>query len=140
MSRVKHTTKEVELLARLMKSEALGEGKFGMMLVGNAGVNRVVAHCGLHRRATSIQQMVFQDPGGFEGANTPLFNQPVTKMHKDLAKKTLVFWRAHPAFRALYFRNPGAGQPCGPEFFGPLSGRFKNHCYYNPAPEEECGI
>jgi N-acetylmuramoyl-L-alanine amidase len=140
MARIKSTTAEVALLARLMKAEALGEGKFGMMLVGNVGVNRVIADCGLHRRATSIKQMVYQDPGGFEGVNTPLFNEPVTRLHKDLASKTIDFWRAHPATYALYFRNPGRGNPCGDYFFGPLVGRFKNHCYYNPDPSEDCGL
>lgn len=140
MARVKHTTAEVNLLARLMKSEALGEGRFGMMLVGNVGVNRVVAGCGLHKRATSIKQMVYQDPGGFEGVNTPLFNEPVNQLHRNLAKKTIDFWRADPATRALYFRNPGRGNPCGESFFGPLAGRWKSHCFYNPSPDEECGL
>ena len=45
MSRCKATTKEVELLARLMRAEALGEGNTGMLLVANVGVNRVVADC-----------------------------------------------------------------------------------------------
>lgn len=140
MPRIKSTTAEVTLLARLMKSEALGEGRFGMMLVGNVGVNRVIASCGLHRNLTSIKQMVYQDPGGFEGVNTPLFNEPVTSLHRKLAKRTIDFWKAHPATRALYFRNPGAGNPCGEEFFGVFSGRFKSHCFYDPYPEEECGL
>ena len=36
MARISYTEKEVELLARLIKSEALGEGEEGMLLVGNA--------------------------------------------------------------------------------------------------------
>ena len=35
MARISYTEKEVELLARLIKSEALGEGEEGMLLVGN---------------------------------------------------------------------------------------------------------
>jgi N-acetylmuramoyl-L-alanine amidase len=140
MARIKHTSSEVTLLARLMKAEALGEGKFGMLLVGNVGVNRVIATCGLHKSVSSIKQMVYQQPGGFAGVNTPLFNEPVTKMQKDLAHKTIVFWRADPANYALYFRNPGQGNPCGDYFFGPFVGRYKNHCYYNPDPEENCGL
>ena len=45
MARISYTEKEVELLARLIKSEALGEGEEGMLLVGNVIVNRVVAIC-----------------------------------------------------------------------------------------------
>ena len=45
MARISYTEKEVELLARLIKSEALGEGEEGMLLVGNVIVNRVDANC-----------------------------------------------------------------------------------------------
>lgn len=40
---VKYTTKEKELLARLMRAEAVGEGDLGMLMVGNVGINRVLA-------------------------------------------------------------------------------------------------
>ena len=39
---VKYTEKELDLLARLMRAEALGEGNLGMLMVGNVGVNRVM--------------------------------------------------------------------------------------------------
>lgn len=42
---VKYTEKEMELLARLMRAEAVGEGDLGMLMVGNVGVNRVLADC-----------------------------------------------------------------------------------------------
>ena len=42
---VKYTDKELELLARLMRAEAVGEGNLGMLMVGNVGVNRVIAKC-----------------------------------------------------------------------------------------------
>ena len=42
---VKYTTKEKELLARLMRAEAVGEGDLGMLMVGNVGINRVLADC-----------------------------------------------------------------------------------------------
>ena len=42
-SRIAYNSKEVELLARLIKAEALGEGQEGMLLVGNVVVNRVAA-------------------------------------------------------------------------------------------------
>ena len=37
--RVRYNTKEVDLLARIMRAEALGEGIFGMKLVGIDIVN-----------------------------------------------------------------------------------------------------
>ena len=45
MSRIPYNSKEIELLARIMRAEAIGEGVFGMKLVGNVVVNRVVATC-----------------------------------------------------------------------------------------------
>ena len=35
----------MDLLARLMRAEAEGDGQLGMLLVGNVGVNRVLADC-----------------------------------------------------------------------------------------------
>lgn len=34
-----HTSKEVQLLARLLREEAKGDGKLGMLMVGNVGGN-----------------------------------------------------------------------------------------------------
>ena len=39
MGIIKYTTKERDLLARLMRAEAVGEGNLGMLMVGNVGVN-----------------------------------------------------------------------------------------------------
>ena len=61
---VKYTEKELELLARLMRAEAVGEGNLGMLMVGNVGVNRVIADCLTFRDIKTISQMVFQFPGG----------------------------------------------------------------------------
>ena len=61
---VKYTEKELELLARLMRAEAVGEGNLGMLMVGNVGVNRVIADCLTFRDIKTISQMVFQSPGG----------------------------------------------------------------------------
>ena len=45
MSVIKYTSKDVDLLARLMRAEAEGEGQEGMLMVGNVGVNRVLSDC-----------------------------------------------------------------------------------------------
>ena len=45
MSIIQYTKKEAELLARLMRAEAESEGELGMLMVGNVGVNRVLANC-----------------------------------------------------------------------------------------------
>ena len=64
MSIVAYTTKEVDLLARLMRAEAVGEGQLGMLMVGNVGINRVLANCLTFKDINSITDMVFQSPGG----------------------------------------------------------------------------
>ncbi len=61
---VKYTEKEKELLARLMRAEAVGEGELGMLMVGNVGINRVLADCLTFKNITTISQMVYQSPGG----------------------------------------------------------------------------
>lgn len=56
---VAHTEEEVKLLARLMRAEAEGDGRLGMLMVGNVGVNRVIADCLDFRGIRTIRQMVF---------------------------------------------------------------------------------
>ena len=40
-----YTNRELDLLARIMRAEALGEGNLGMLMVGNVVANRVLADC-----------------------------------------------------------------------------------------------
>lgn len=139
-SRCKYTTKEVDLLARLMKAEAVGEGKKGMLLVGNVGVNRVVARCDLFKKVHSITQMVYQDPGGFTSIDTKLFNSGANKMQKNLALKTIKAWQGWPATRSLFFYSPGKGKTCKKKFYGNFVGQFKGHCFYQFDKSKKCGL
>lgn len=59
---VKYTEKEMELLARLMRAEAVGEGDLGMLMVGNVGVNRVLADCLTFKDITTVSKMIYQSP------------------------------------------------------------------------------
>ena len=45
MAIINYNSNERDLLSRLMRAEALGEGELGMLMVGNVGVNRVLANC-----------------------------------------------------------------------------------------------
>ena len=65
MTIIAHTTKEVDLLARLMRAEAVGEGDLGMLMVGNVGVNRALTDCLDFKNIQTITEMVYQSPGGF---------------------------------------------------------------------------
>lgn len=139
MTRVRYVTKDIDLLARLMRSEALGEGAFGMKLVGNVTVNRIVATCLNFKNINTVSKAVYQK-GQFEGVGTPLFNASPNGKERQMATDCLKFWRAHPAYAALFFQNPGKGKPCKERFWGTYSGRFKNHCFYNPDNINACNL
>lgn len=65
MSIIAHTTKERDLLARLMRAEAVGEGELGMLMVGNVAVNRVLADCLTFKNTRTISEVIYQSPGGY---------------------------------------------------------------------------
>ncbi|RHM61488.1 MULTISPECIES: cell wall hydrolase [Coprobacillaceae] len=137
--RIAYNPKEVDLLARLIKSEALSEGDLGMLLVGNVVINRVVAICDVFRQVTSITEAVYQK-NAFAGVGTPLFNSGVNDKEKELALRTITSFRQQPAQNALWFKNPGTNVSCPPTFYGTLSGRYKNHCFYNPQSNLNCEL
>lgn len=130
---VKYTDKELELLARLMRAEALGEGVLGMLMVGNVCVNRVLADCLTFKDIDSINKMIFQNPGGFSGTNSSLFYGNPTEKEKNLAKRVLRGEYFFPATNALWFYAPTSGVECSSTWWDQkLSGRYKNHCFYIP--------
>lgn len=129
ISRVKYTKSEVELLARIMRAEALGEGETGMLLVGNVVVNRVKSKCGAFKNINTVTKAIYQK-GQFDGVGKPLFNKSPTKKEKHLATKCLEHYTKWPAKKAIYFKNPGKGKPCPKKFYGSFIGKYKNHCFY----------
>ncbi|MCA0149873.1 MULTISPECIES: cell wall hydrolase [Rossellomorea] len=136
MPRVKYTDADVALMARMMRAEAEGEGKQGMLYVGNVIVNRAKAECLDFKKVRSIRQVIFQVQGGnysFEAVQKGnLFYNRARSVEKKLAKKNLDYWAMHPAKYALWYFNPYA--PCPPTWYDqPFAGQFKNHCYYEPA-------
>lgn len=138
MAVVAHNEKEVELLARLMRAEAEGDGQLGMLMVGNVGVNRVLANCLDFKNITSIKQMVFQSPGGFEATQYSYFYQAAREVDLRLANRVLRGEKFHPASYALYFYNP-FDEGCRAQWFGQWNtGRYKSHCFYAPVQAERC--
>ena len=83
---LKYTTKELDLCARLMRAEALGEGDLGMLMVGNVIINRAISNCLDFKNIRSISDVVYQNPGGFSGVNSSLFYSSSTTLEKNLAK------------------------------------------------------
>ena len=139
MPRVRYREKEVDLLGRLMRAEAGGEGKTGMLLVGNVVINRVVANCLTFKNINTIYDAIFQ-PGQFEGTQIPLFNGRATTNEKQLALRCINSWRQDPAYYALFFQNPGKGKECKTRFWGKFAGRYRNHCFYNPDNIKQCNL
>lgn len=137
--RVAYTEKDIELLARLIRSEAIGEGEEGMLLVGNVVINRAVANCDVFRKTPTISEVIYQ-ANAFAGVNTPLFNSGIRQIDLDIAKRVIDGFRKEPAYNALWFRNPGTNVPCPPEFYGTLSGKYLKHCFYNPKSDLKCTL
>lgn len=135
MARVKFTESDVALVARMIRAEAEGEGKQGMLYVGNVITNRAVADCLDFKEVRTIPQVIYQVQGGnysFEAVQKGnVFYNRARSVEKNLARKTLTSWREHPAKYALWYFNPYA--PCPPTWYDqPFAGQFKQHCYYEP--------
>jgi len=133
---IKATNSEIDLLARLMRAEAEGEGQLGMLMVGNVGVNRVRGDCLDFRDIRTLQQMVFQRPGGFEATTKGYFYQRAREQDRKLARRTVDGERFHPATRSLWFFQPSG--TCPAQWYNQWNtGRYKAHCFYSPT-EEDC--
>ena len=134
MAILKYTTKERDLLARLMRAEAIGEGDLGMLMVGNVGINRTIADCLSFKDIRSITDMIYQSPGGFAGKDSPLFFSNPTTSQRNLADRVINGEYYYPATNALWFYAPKTGENCSSTWWEQeLSGRYKNHCFYKPA-------
>src|SRR5690625_5146234 len=103
MAVIQSTEKGVQLLARLMRAEAEGEGELGMLMVGNTGVNRVLSNCLDFTQLRSIDDMVFQSPGGFEATQKGYFYQRAREKDIQLARRVIRGERFHPATNSLWF-------------------------------------
>jgi N-acetylmuramoyl-L-alanine amidase len=115
-----------------MRAEAEGDGDLGMLLVGNVGVNRVRADCLDFKQIRSIEDMVYQSPGGFEAVQKSYFYQRARPQDIALARRVINGERFVPADRALWFFKPEGS--CPAQWYGQWnSGRFKSHCFFAPA-------
>lgn len=132
MGVINYNTKERDLLARLMRAEALGEGNLGMLMVGNVGVNRILGNCLTFKNINTITDMIYQTPGGFSGKDSPLFFSNPTTAERNLADKVLKGEYYYPATHALWFYAPGKSECKSTWWDQALAGRYKGHCFYNP--------
>ncbi len=130
---INYTTKELDLLARIMRAEALNEGELGMLMVGNVVVNRVIANCYTFKDVDSITDAIYQK-NQFSGINGSLFQASPTITEKRLAERILRGEYYYPATHALWFYAPGNNTCQNTWYSQPLAGRYKNHCFYRPEP------
>ncbi|PEN75074.1 cell wall hydrolase [Bacillus cereus] len=136
MARINFTEADVNLLSRLMRAEAEGEGPHGMLAAGTVGVNRVVSNCLDFKTITNVYQMVYQQPGGFEAPKKGYFYQRARESDKDLARKVLKYARVWPGKYALWFFRPSG--TCPPTWWDQeFAGKYQNHCFYK-ASKEDC--
>ncbi|MFI3261012.1 MAG: cell wall hydrolase [bacterium] len=128
------TNEEKNLLARIMRAEAIGDGNYGMLMVGNVVVNRVIADCYTFGLINSITSAIYQE-NQFSGINNSLFHATPTRHELDLAEKILKGKYYYPSTNALWFYAPLEGEQCLTKWYEQnLAGRYKSHCYYNPDP------
>ncbi len=134
MAVVKATNADIDLLARLLRAEAEGEGLDGMLMVGNVGINRIRGNCSDFEGIRTISEMIYQ-PHAFEATQKGYFYQPAREVERKLARRAIAGERVWPSkFSLWYFRPSG---DCPPQWYNqPLAGRFKLHCFYEPTAEE----
>lgn len=128
---INYSKKELDMLARIMRAEALNEGDIGMLMVGNVVINRVVANCLTFKNIDSITDAINQK-NQFSGINSSLYQARATEKEKSLAKRTLIGEYYYPATHALWFYAPGTNNCTNYWYSQPLAGRYKNHCFYRP--------
>ncbi len=134
-----------ELLARIIKCEAGGEGENGMKAVASVVINRVNVPYGEYRRLGQgdLRKIIYQK-GQFDCATSVLkglpnpqtiWASPPEQIHYDIADWVLAGNRLYTTGASLWYFNPFI-QTC-PDTFpyngtGSYQVRVGEHCFYNP--------
>lgn len=134
-----------ELLARILKCEAGGEGENGMKAVASCIMNRVNVSYGEYKRIGQgdIRKVIYQK-GQFDcmrsvlgGRPNPqtIWANPPEQIHYDIADWALAGNRLFTVGASLWYFNPFTAV-CPYTFPRNGSGSFQvrvvQHCYYNP--------
>lgn len=134
-----------ELLARIIKCEAGGEGETGMKAVATVVMNRVHAAEGEYQRVNQgdLRKVIFQ-PGQFDCVRTVLGGvaNPQTiwasdpeQIHYDIADWALAGNKLYNLDPTLWYMNPF--DPECPIYFpynksGVINQRIRKHCFFDP--------
>ncbi|TDT60946.1 cell wall hydrolase [Fonticella tunisiensis] len=134
-----------ELLARLIRCEAEGEGEAGMKAVATVVMNRVHIGYGEYARVGqgNLRRVILQ-PRQFTCAMTTvygqpnpqnIFNIPAEPLHYQIADWALIGNKLPGIELALWYYNP-FGPICRTYFPPSRTGiyvtRIREHCFYNP--------
>ena len=134
---------DLEILARILKCEAGGEGENGMKAVACVVMNRVHVDYGEYGRLQSTIRAVVYQPGQFDcvresirGSYNPqnIYNMNPTQVHFDIADMVISGQRVTGFGQALWFYNPySAGcRQFFPSEVGYFFSTIGQHCFYNP--------
>lgn len=134
-----------ELLARILKCEAGGEGDNGMKAVASVIMNRVNVAFGEYQRIGQgdIRKIIYQK-GQFDCTRSVLGGQPnpqtiwanpPDQIHYDIADWAISGHRLFTVGASLWYFNPFS--PSCPYTFpyngtGSFQVRVVKHCFYNP--------
>ncbi|MDR2933159.1 MAG: cell wall hydrolase [Oscillospiraceae bacterium] len=136
-----------ELLARIIKCEAGGEGDAGMRAVATVIMNRVHVSTGEYLRICQgdLHRVIFQEyqfdcareiVGGKPNMQN-IYNIPPDPIHYEIADWALGGGKLNAAGDALWYLNPYG--PCMDEFprngSGTFHTRINQHCFYRPTPK-----
>lgn len=147
--RIKHTSNDVEQLARLMLAEGIGEGPKGMSMVGTVVANRVEADCAPDFKGLrNIRHAIYQTIPGtgiphFEPVlNGTLYTQRPKEADLQRARNLLHGYREPRSRMNLWFFNPSPGKkfraPCTATMPRSPNTEFdhayRNHCFYTAVP------
>lgn len=136
-----------ELLARIIKCEAGGEGELGMKAVATVVMNRVHVADGEYQRVNQgdLRNVIFQ-PGQFDcietvlgGMDNPqnIYNITPDQIHYDIADWALAGNKVYNLGVSLWYMNPF--DPNCPIYFpfnraGVYNSRIRKHCFFDPTP------
>ncbi|APH14903.1 cell Wall Hydrolase family protein [Clostridium sporogenes] len=134
-----------ELLARIIKCEAGGEGDNGMRAVATVVMNRVrVPYGEYHRIGQGDLRNIIYQPGQFDcvrdvlrGIPNPqtIWATPPEEIHYEIADWALSGNRLYNIGYSLWYFNPY--RPICPNIFpsngvGTFQVKVNQHCFYNP--------
>ena len=133
---------DLELLARIIKCEAGGEGENGMKAVASVVMNRVNVTYGEYSRYKTVRAVVFQprqfvcamEAVGGEYNAQNIYNMSLEQIHWDIAEWAMAGHRLTNLGIALWFFNPYSPE-CRTYFptrVGVFAIRIGDHCFYNP--------